>query len=159
ETVPQAGDDRRQSRQLHEVGGREALEDPPPARREIEAHDPPVLLVDDPADEARLLGAVDELHGAVVAQKERVGHVADRRRPRAVVAPDRQQELVLLAGETGGCRLLVAPPQEAAQSRSECQQLPELAVAQACRRQDAGSGARCPSSGTTSTGHGGRWTT
>ena len=40
-------------------------------------------------------GAVDELHGTVVAQEQVFGDVADRGTARIGMAPDRQKQLVL----------------------------------------------------------------
>lgn len=79
--------------------------------REAEAHDALVLLVDDALDEPGRRGPVDQLHGAVVAQQQVVGHLTDGRITR--MAPYREQELVVRRRETGAARLFLAPPGEA----------------------------------------------
>ena len=66
--------------------------------------------------------AVDELDRAVVAQQQVAGDVADRRTGRVVVAADREQQLVLRGGQTGGDGLPLAPAQEPAQAGPEAEQ-------------------------------------
>ena len=66
----------------------------------------------DPLDQAGSDCSVDQLDDAVVSQQQMLGHLADRRR--LAVAPYREQQLVLRAGEPDGPCLLLAPVLEAA---------------------------------------------
>ncbi len=66
---------------------------------EGEAHGSVVVGVGQAVDEAAALGAVDELDHAVVAEQQVIGNVADGRV--AVVAADRQQQLVLRGCQAG----------------------------------------------------------
>ena len=96
--------------------------------REPQAHDPPVVGVVDAADKARFLGAVDELHGAVVAQQQRVGEITDGRPAIAAVAAHREKQLVLRRGDPRRDGLRLAPVQELAQRGAELQQALIVAV-------------------------------
>ena len=78
EAPNQSLNDRRETGQLLEVGRREMTENPPAFGGENEPDDAPVDAVGDAPDEARLLGTVDELDGAVMAQQEMIGHLPDR---------------------------------------------------------------------------------
>ena len=68
------------------------------------------------------LSLMDQSDGAVVAEQEVGGHVADRRPARVGVAPDRQQELVLSRRQVGGRGLLLTPVQEQTQAGSQLQE-------------------------------------
>ena len=105
--------------QLLHVGSRERLEALLALGRQLEPHDPLVLGVAAAGDQARLLGPVDQADGAVVAEQEVVGHLADRGPAPVRVAPNGQEELVLGRGQSGRLRLLLAPAQEAAQAVPE----------------------------------------
>lgn len=98
---------------------------------EAQAHDPMILLVGHPLDEAGPRGAIDELDGTVVTQHQVLGHVADGRRP--AVSADGQQELVLSTRESDGSGLVVAPSQEAPQPGAEAQQALEVGIGKATR--------------------------
>ena len=113
------------------MGGREPFEHTATPGREVEAHDPAVVAVGLAADEASAFGSVHQLDGGVVADEEVLGDVPDRRRLRAGVAADGQEELVLLAGEAGLLGLLLAPAEELAQRRAEGEQVAVLVVAEA----------------------------
>jgi hypothetical protein len=55
------------------------------------------------------LGAIDESDGAVVAQQQVVGDVADGRAARVCVAADGEQELMMRRGQAGRLGLPFAP--------------------------------------------------
>ena len=57
-----------------------------------------VVVVPHASQQPGRLGAIDEAHDAVVAQKQGVCDVADLRPLRVVVAPHREQQLVLRRG-------------------------------------------------------------
>ena len=122
--------------QLLHVGGRERLQMLLALGGELQPDDPLVLGVAAAGDQARLLGPVDQADGAVVAEQEVVGHLADRRPARVGVAPDGQQELVLGRRQPGCLGLLLAPAQEAAQAGPERQQVLVVGVRQSHRTHD-----------------------
>jgi len=122
----------RQAGQFFEMRGRQLVEEPPPSRSENQPHDPAVVVVDDPPDEAGLLGAVDQFDGAVVPEQEMGRRLADRGRQRSRMTPYREQQLMLLRGEAGGGGLFFAPPREPAQTRAELQQGSVLGVEEVC---------------------------
>ena len=70
EAACEADDGGCQPLQLVDVRSRQAVKEPLPLRRERQAHHPPIVVVDGPLHEARLLGAVGELDRAVVTQEE-----------------------------------------------------------------------------------------
>ena len=74
-----------------------------------------VVVVPHASQQPGRLGAIDEAHDAVVAQKQGVCDVADLRPLRVVVAPHREQQLVLRRGQTCRSRLRLAPVLEATQ--------------------------------------------
>lgn len=76
------------------MGLRQARQQPLAARSEPDEHPAAVGGVPAPHRQAPILQSIDELHGAVVAQEEPIGELADAR-PRAPRPPDGQQELVL----------------------------------------------------------------
>ena len=81
-----------------------------------------VVLVLQALDQARGFRPVHQADGAVVAQEEVAGHVADGRPARVLVAADGQEELVLGGRQPGGFGLLGAPVQEPAQACPEQEQ-------------------------------------
>jgi hypothetical protein len=82
--------------------------------REAEADDSSVVGIVRTPYQPRLLGAVDELHRAVMSQQQRICHVADRRPAIAAVPADSKEQLVLRRGDPRGDRLRLAPVQELA---------------------------------------------
>jgi hypothetical protein len=80
-----------------------------PRRRERDAHQALAGPIRVALDQPILDGAVHEPHGAVVAQDEVVGELADRRADRAGMALDREQQLVLGRRQPCGICLIVAP--------------------------------------------------
>ena len=72
--------------------------------------------------------SVDEADGAVMSEEQGIGDVADGRAERSVVAAYGEQQLVLRWCDLERRRLLLAPAQELAQGRSECEQLPVFVI-------------------------------
>jgi hypothetical protein len=107
---------------------REPVEKATAGGREGEADHAAVVRVDEALHEAGDLGPIDQLDGAVVAQEEVVGDVADGGRVGPGMAADGEQQLVLLGGEPDGGRLLTTPVQELAQCRAEGEQPLVIAV-------------------------------
>src|SRR5215212_1670844 len=93
EPVPDGAELVDQAPELLAVEGGHGGEVPRPPGCELDPHDPVVSGIGAAADEATLLGAVYQLHGAVVAEQEVVCDLADG--GRRAVAADGQQELVL----------------------------------------------------------------
>lgn len=120
----------RESLELLEVQRGESLEPVGGVGGETDAHDAVVVLVASARDEARGIGAVDETDGGVMAQEQVVGDLADRRSPWIRVAADGEQELMLGRRQPGGCRLLLAPAQEATQPGAQGEQLRVCLIAQ-----------------------------
>jgi hypothetical protein len=81
--------------ELLEVGFGERVELLLGLRDERDPHDAPAGGVRVAPDRAVCLGAMDQPDGAVVAQHQVVGDLADRRPGRIAVVADRQQQLVL----------------------------------------------------------------
>jgi hypothetical protein len=108
------------------VGSGQGLDPPRAQVGELESHDSLVMLVIDALHQSSADGAVDELDDAVVPEQEVLGDFPDRRR-RAMPA-DREQELVLGAGEPDGLGLRFAPVLEPAQPVAEIQQPAEVLV-------------------------------
>ena len=106
----------------------QTLEYARPASREPQTHDPAVVGVVDAADQARFLGAVDELHRAVVAQQQRVRKITHSRAAIAEVAAHGEQQLVLRGRDPGPDGLRLAPVQELAQRGPEFQEALVVAV-------------------------------
>jgi len=78
-----------------------------------------VVTVWCPFYQARGLGAVDELHGAVRPQEQVAGEITNGGRRVSRVSLDRHQQLVLNMGEARGLRLVFAPALEAPQGDTE----------------------------------------
>src|SRR5881397_359965 len=93
-----------------------------------------VVRIDGPANQSRRGRAIDETDRAVVLKQERVRHVADRGTERIGEAAHGQQELVLGGCEAHVVGLLLAPPKESTESRSELQQALVVAVGERGRR-------------------------
>ncbi len=83
---------------------------------EAKTDDPAVIAVPEAADKAGLHGPVHQLHGAVVAEQQVVGHLPDGGTGWVGMAPDSQEQLVLGGGEAHGRRLLLAPAQKTPQA-------------------------------------------
>ena len=81
-----------------------------------------VVLVLLALDQARGLCPVHQADGAVMAQEEIAGSVADGRPARVLVAADRQEELVLGGRQPGGFGLLGAPMEEPPEACPEQEQ-------------------------------------
>ncbi|MEA2564136.1 MAG: hypothetical protein QOH06_5640 [Acidobacteriota bacterium] len=88
-----------------------------------------VVLVLQAFDQVRGLRPVHQAHGAVVAQEEVAGRVADGRPARVLVAADGQEELVLGGRQPGGFGLFGAPMKEPPEARPEQEQPLVLGVA------------------------------
>jgi len=87
--------------------------------------EPDLTLVDGvgpPPHQARGDSAVDQFHGAVVAQQQVAGDVAHGRTFRVAVAADREHQLVLRGRQPCSDDLLLAPTEEAPQPGSETEQ-------------------------------------
>lgn len=102
------------------MGRRERPELPLAFSSEADSHDPVVVGIGDPFDEAPLRGAVHQLHRTVVTEQEVLGDIAHARRTR--MAPHSQEQLVLGGGEARYLRRIIAPPEEPAQPVAEIQQ-------------------------------------
>ena len=74
------------------------------------------------ADQPGGIGAVDELDGAVVAEEQVVGDLADGRSAGVIVAMDGEEQLMLVRGQPGRLGLLFAPAQEATEPVSQREQ-------------------------------------
>jgi len=90
---------------------------------EADADHPAVAFVAPAPDEARGFGAVDELHGAVVAEQQIARQITDRRRLLAGMALDGEQQLMLRGRETCLASPLLAPVEEFPQAGAEGQQV------------------------------------
>src|SRR3954452_6662905 len=101
---------------------------------QLHPHHSAVAVVLRPVDEPGRLGAVDELHGAVVSKEQVLRDLADGRPAPAVVALYRQEQLVLRGGQAGRLGLLLAPPVEPAQRRTEGQQGRVVGLPRGCHR-------------------------
>jgi hypothetical protein len=111
---PGAGEVGSEAFELFKVERRERFELHGPYRGEAEADDPLVVLVAGAGHQSSLLGPVDEADGAVVAEKQVVGGLADGRASRVGVAANGEQQLVLGGREPSLSGLLLAPALEAA---------------------------------------------
>jgi CIC family chloride channel protein len=87
-----------------------------------ESHDTIVDRVRRPPDESRGLGAVDQSDSTVVLEEQGFGNLSDRRPFAIRVALDREEQLMLRRGETGGVGLLLAPVQEATEPGPQLEQ-------------------------------------
>ena len=96
--------------------------------RQAEPDDALVVRVVVPADQSGLGRAVHQSHRAVVAQEQRRGDVADRRVLDAVVAADREEELVLGRREAGVARPFLAPVEEPPELGAEREQVAVVGV-------------------------------
>jgi hypothetical protein len=90
------------------VGGAQAGHPPCPGRGQPHPDQPPVVVVAAPADQPEGLGPVGQLDGAVVADQEVRGQLADGRAAGVGVEAQDQQQLVLGRGQAGRGRLLLA---------------------------------------------------
>jgi hypothetical protein len=90
-----------------------------PGWGERHAHDAAAARVWTTLHQSGGCGAVDQPDGAVVAQHEVVGDLADRGPCRVGVAPDRQQQLVLSRRQPGSLGLVFAPAEEAPQAGTQ----------------------------------------
>ena len=90
--------------------------------READSDDPGVVRIGVTFDEAFALCSVDQLHGAVVSERQIVRHFGDRRPPPAGMPPHGEQELVLGGRQPGGAGAVGTPAQEAAQTGPEFQE-------------------------------------
>ncbi len=90
-------------------------------RRQLQADHPMVIVVADPAQQPCRFGAIHEAHGAVVAQQQLVGDVADLGPPGINVSSDRKQQLVLGGGQAGRSCLGLAPMLEPPQASTKGQ--------------------------------------
>ena len=95
ERVPERAHRRGEVGDLLEMGLGELLELGGPNWGERDVHDALVPCVGVAFDQAVSGGAIDQLDGAVVAQHQVVGHIADRRTRWVGMAADREQQLVL----------------------------------------------------------------
>ena len=91
------------------------------ARRQLQPDHPMVVVVPDPSQQPCRLGPIHETHGAVVAQQQLVGNVADLGPPRIDVSSDCKQQLVLGRGQPGRSCLGLAPMLEPPQTSAKRQ--------------------------------------
>ena len=115
---------------LLEVQGGELLEETLPLWGQPQADDPAVPRVFLPLDQPRPLRPVDQPHGAVMAQQQIPGDVADGGTLPAIMPPDGQQELVLRRCQPRPLSLLFAPVQKAPQADPELEEAPVVGVVQ-----------------------------
>ena len=115
EALPKIRELPSQTTQLLQVERRQGCQPVLAARRQVQPDHSMVVVVPHASQQPGRLGAIDEAHDAVVAQKQGVCDVADLRPLRVVVAPHREQQLVLRRGQTCRSRLRLAPVLEAAQ--------------------------------------------
>jgi hypothetical protein len=94
------------------VGGTQLPETTGATGGQVQAHEPMIGLVDATIDEARVRGAVDQPDRTVMPKHQYLGNLSDRRRGRARVAADREEQLVLCGRNTDCGRLILAPAQE-----------------------------------------------
>ena len=113
EGVPQSVHRRCEVRELLEVLLAERLQLLGTPIGEAQSHDAEVVGVLAARDQPGLLGAVDEPHRAVGA---------DRRPPRIAVPANGEQQLVLGGREARGLGVLLTPAQEAAQTAAQFQE-------------------------------------
>ncbi|HEY5431632.1 MAG TPA: hypothetical protein VIK04_21140 [Solirubrobacteraceae bacterium] len=73
-------------------------------------------------DKAGRLSAVNQADGAVVAQDKVVGDLANRRSEGIAVASHGEEQLVLRGGQAARSGLLLAPMQEAPETRTKLQE-------------------------------------
>jgi hypothetical protein len=121
ERVPERVQRGRQVGEFLEVQFAEGVELARALAGEVQADHALVVGVGLASHQSGGLGAVDQFDGAVVAQQQVVGNVADRGSPTIGVAADGEQELMLPRGQAGCLGLLFAPSQEAAQSGTEAE--------------------------------------
>ncbi len=119
-----------QPAELLEMGLRQRLETLAPGRGELQPDDAVVLGIAHPLDQLGRHGPVHQPDGAVVAEQEVVGHLADGRAAAVRMSPDGQQQLVLRRRQPGGFRLLLAPAEEAAQPGPQRQQVLVVGIPQ-----------------------------
>jgi hypothetical protein len=96
------------------VGGTQLPETTRATGCQVQAHEPMIGPIDATIDETGVRCPVDEPDRAVMAKHQFVSDLSDRRRVRARVAADREEQLVLRRRNTDGGRLVLAPAQELA---------------------------------------------
>ena len=94
------------------------------ARRQLQPDHPMVVVVSDSPQQTCRLGTIDEAHGAVMAQQQQLGDVADLGPPRIIVPSYREQQLVLGGGQPSRSGLRLAPMLKAPQTSAKRQQSP-----------------------------------
>jgi hypothetical protein len=112
ETCPQWSEVIGEPIQFLEVPTRQPAEEAGTLPGERQSDEPAVGGIAHATDEADCLSALCELGGAVVAQDETVGHVADGRSPPIVMPSYGQEQLVLTRGDARSPGLLLAPVEE-----------------------------------------------
>ena len=124
ELAPDDGPDqtvqfRTQLAQLPQMGGRQTLQNRLPPGSKTHLHPAPVEAGGHPPEQSPPGEPVHQPHGAVMAQLQPLRELADG----SLVAPgktlDGQQRLVLLRGEPGAARGVLAEDQEAAQRMAQ----------------------------------------
>jgi len=90
-------------------------------RRQLQPDHPMVVAVADPSQQPSRFGAIHETHGAVVAQQQLVGDVADLGPAGINVSSDRKQQLVLGGGQPGRSCLSLAPMLEPPKASAKSQ--------------------------------------
>lgn len=100
--------------------------------REVQPHDPVIVVVGSAPNEAGVFGAIGEADRAVMSQHQRLGHLADRRALRIPISTDRQQELMLGRSQPYRNGLFLAPVQEATQTGAELEEAFVVAVGNLC---------------------------
>jgi hypothetical protein len=90
--------------------------------REVQPHEPVIVVVDSAPNEPCGFGPIDEPNGAVMSKQQRLGHIADRRAARLPTSTDRQEELMLGRRQPYCNGLFLAPVQEATQTGAELEE-------------------------------------
>jgi len=122
QTIPQRLIDRREPRQLGEVGTGEAPQDGIAVWGGAQPDQPSIDGIGDPAYQTCGHRTIDELDHAVMAKHQVLRKVAHGGSPAVRVGSHREEELVLRTREPSGLGLLLAPPLEAPETCPEPQQ-------------------------------------
>jgi len=121
QALPEVWQLMRQTPQLLEVKRRQRGEPVLSFWRQLQPHYPMVIVVADPSQQPRRFGAIHQAHGAVVAEQQLVGDVANLGPPGINVPSNRKQQLVLSGGQPGRSRLGFAPMLEPPQASTKGQ--------------------------------------
>lgn len=112
--------------QLREVSPGQLRHQPVALVGELHAHDPAVARIRATAHESPGFRAVHKLNGAVMAQEQISGEIADGRRRAVWMAFDRHKQLVLRMGQADRTSLVLTPVLETAQTDAKRQKVLEV---------------------------------